>query len=335
MFRRHYQKKRTFLPFVVFRLLLSLIIFAILAGGIYTAYKQFSGVDPKGVDIKTLVTGIINTRNFEPLLKIFSVDVKQTQSIIPQNSPKQDSPKKNVNPVFTFALISDSHNENNYLKQTLVKAKTRNVKFVIGLGDYTEVGTIKELQDAKKEFDETGLRYFVTVGDHDLWDSRDKQKPSLENFQQVFGPSFQAFSFEGVKFLILDNSDNYSGLSEDQFKWLNFELDKTKKDKDLKLILSFLHEPLFHPSSAHTMGWVSSNLKDQAKKLTEILKVGGVKEVFSGDIHYFTRYNDPISGLNMTTIGAVASQRNTQMPRFAIVTINDDYSYNVEDIEIK
>ncbi len=330
MFRRHY-KKRSFLPFVIFRLFLSLLIFAILAGGIYSAYKQFSGVDPKGLDPKAIFSGILSLK-----------DLKSLQKIIPQDIPKKnitpgkkEEPTVKSVPIFSFALVTDSHNENNYLKQALVQAKARNVKFVIGLGDYTEVGTIKELQDAKQEFDEAGLRYFVTVGDHDLWDSRDKQKPSLENFQQVFGPSFQAFSFEEVKFFILDNSDNYIGLSEDQFKWLKFELDKVKKDQTIKLILAFLHEPLSHPSSIRVMGKVTPGLADQAKDLVRILKNAGVKEVFAGDVHYFTRYNDSISGLSMTTIGAVASQRNTQLPRFTIVTINDDFEFNVEDIEIK
>lgn len=334
MFRKYHRKSKNPL-FVIFRLLLSLIIFAILVGGIYSAYKQFSGVDPKGIDPKALISGIITTRDFGSLLKIFSVDIKQNQSIIPQDTPENSSTQnQNLNkktaPLFKFALVSDSHNENNYLQQALVQAKTKNVKFIIGLGDYTEVGTVKELQDAKREFDEVGLRYFAAAGDHDLWDSRDKQKLSLENFNQVFGPAFQSFSFEGVKFLILDNSDNYAGLSEDQFKWLNFELGKTSK-----LTLAFLHEPLYHPSSAHTMGWVSANLKDQAEKLTKVLKDGGVKEVFAGDIHFFGRYTEPKKGLPMTTIGAVASQRNAQLPRFAIVEIFDDYSYNVEDVEVK
>lgn len=333
MFRRHYQRRRSFLLFVILRLFLSLIIFAILVGGIYAAYKQFSGVDPKGLDPKALVSGILNFKDFN--FKNFNFfeekNITENKNVIPQDSSKPVS----RNLLFKFALVADSHNENNYLKQALKQAKESKVALVIGLGDYTEVGTIKELQDAKNAFDEAGIRYFVTAGDHDLWDSRDKQKSAVDNFNQVFGPTFQAFSYEGVKFLVLDNSDNYGGLSEDQLKWLKFELDKAKKEQGLKLILAFLHEPLYHPSSTRVMGKVEIKLVDQAKEIAQILKNGGVKGVFGGDIHYFSQYSDPASGLSMTTVGAVASQRNAQLPRFAIVSVFDDGSYTVEDMEIK
>lgn len=340
MFRRHYQKRRTFLPFVVLRLFLSLAIFVILIGGIYAAYKQFSGVDPKGIDPKALVSGILSSRDLGSLLKIFSVDIKQKQSIIPQANPRSSStrnqePASKATLLFKFAIVSDSHNENDFLKKALNQAKAKDSKFVIGLGDYTEVGTIEELTAAKKEFDGAGLRYFVTTGDHDLWDSRDKQMSPLSSFNQVFGPSFQSFSFEGVKFLILDNSDNYTGLSDDQFKWLKFELDRVRSEKGLRLILAFMHEPLYHPSSTRVMGKVTPSLIDQAKNLAKLLKNRGVREVFTGDVHYFTRYNDPQSGLLMTTLGAVNSQRNAQTPRFAIVSIFDDFEFNVEDVEVK
>lgn len=327
MFRRHHRKRNPAL--VIFRLLLSLIIFALLIGGIYAAYKQFSGMDPKGIDPKALM----------PLLKIFSLTQEQKKSIIPQDN-KEKSPidKKSSltkSLLFKFALLADSHNENNFLKSALQQAKENQVTLVIGLGDYTEVGTLKELQDAKNTFDEAGLRYFVTTGDHDLWDARNKQKLPADNFNQVFGPTFQTFSFEGVKFLILDNSDNYGGLSEDQIKWLKFEIDKVKQEKHLKLLMAFLHEPLYHPSSTRVMGKVEPKLTTQAKEVAQILKNGGVKEVFAGDTHYFGRYADPSSGLNMTTVGAITSSRNAQTPRFAIVTVMDNFEYTVEDVEIK
>ncbi len=320
MFRKYHRRPKNPL-FIIFRLLLSLTIFVVLAGGALAAYKQFSGVDIVSFNPKAV---------FLSLIKEFNL--KSTPSI-PASQPKEkntpEPAKVPGKPLFKFALVADSHNENDYLQKALQQVKP---DFFIGLGDYTEVGTIKELQDAKKEFDKTGIRYFVTAGDHDLWEARNRQLPPYTEFVQVFGKPYQSFNFEKVRFLMIYNSDNYQGLDKDQWQWLQDEL---ASSQDTKLTLAFLHEPIYHPSSAHTMGWVSSNLKDQAEKLTKILKDGGVKEVFSGDIHFFGRYTEPKTGLLMTTIGAVASQRNAQLPRFAVVTIYDDYSYNVEDIEIK
>jgi len=37
----------------------------------------------------------------------------------------------------------------------------------------------------------------------------------------------------------------------------------------------------------------------------------------------------------MTVVGALTSTRNTQAPRFAVVDVYDDGSYNVKDQEIK
>jgi len=59
-----------------------------------------------------------------------------------------------------------------------------------------------------------------------------------------------------------------------------------------------------------------------------------IAAVFAGNIHAYSSYNGK-SGLPMFTIGAVTADRNVQLPRFAIVDVYENGSYNVEDIEIK
>lgn len=340
MFRRHYKRRSTNLVFVIFRLLLSVAIFAVLAGGVYSAYKQFSGFDPITSDPKAIIANFLSSANLNSLVKLLPLEVKQKQDTS-ESTQGQNTQKKDVKSaqtklkklLFTFALVADSHNDNALLKKAL--QQTKDISFIIGVGDYSDVGTLQELQSAKQALDESKTRYFVVAGDHDLWDSRDKQKEPLFNFSQVFGPAWQIFEHQGVIFLLLHNSDNYKGFGEIQIQWLSQELEKIKKDDNANLILAFVHEPLYHPSSDHVMGRVEPSLKEQAKKVTKLLKEGGVKEVFAGDIHYFTRYTEPETGLNMTTVGAVTTARNTQLARFALVEIYDDGSYNVEDVEIK
>ena len=117
-------------------------------------------------------------------------------------------------------------------------------------------------------------------------------------------------------------------------KWLQQETEKIKNEPK-GLVLAFMHEPLYHPSSDHVMGKTAIEVKNQVKNIAKVLKDAGVQEIFAGDVHYFTRYMDPENNISMTTVGAVASQRNTQLPRYSIVTIFEDHSLGVEDIEIR
>lgn len=345
-------------PLLIIRLFLSLIIFLVLILGLYSAYKEFSGRDPLQIDPQAVLLNVIahkditELRNLLPKSGIASISQLQTinspdYSAEPQIAGTSGKAKleggleenlshsKNVQ--FNFLLVSDSHNESNYLQKALRQGKERvgAVEFVIGLGDYTEVGTVDELKKAKQVFDEFGVRYFLTAGDHDLWDSRDKQRASEENFVAVFGLPYQSFTVDNIRLILIYNSDNYSGLGQDQTKWLEEELVKSKNDPAIKSIFVFLHEPLYHPSSSRVMGKTDDKLKTEARNTIRLLKNSGVKDVFAGDIHYFTRYVDPETNLQMTTLGAVASLRNTQNPRYAIVTVFDDGSHEIEDVEIK
>lgn len=339
MFKRHYQKRSTNPLFVIFRLCLSLVMFAVLFVGVYTAYKHFSGLDPLKLDPKAIITIVLGEKTSESIFAFFSTN-KLTAMIPSQISEKvlgksiEDSASANT--LFSFLLVADSHNDNANLKKAISQAKQMypDLQFIIGLGDYTDIGTIEELKSAKNEFDLSNLRYFLLVGDHDLWDARDKGLAATANFRQVFGLSYQSFSFKDFRFVLLNNADNYLGIDDNQQEWISEELNKAKAD-GTKGIFVFVHEPLFHPSSEHVMGRVENKLKLQAKSLSFQLKETGVLKVFAGDIHYFSQYEEPAAKLSMITVGAVGSQRNPQTPRFAVVSVREDGSTKVEDVEIK
>lgn len=295
-------------------------MFSALSVGIYSAYKHFAGLDPLKFDP-------------EKFIGLFPRQVKE--KILGQSQiGSQPQPQKKAKPIFSFILVADSHSDNANLRKALVQAKPSNPQFIIGLGDYSDVGIINELQNAKKEFDSTGLRYFLAVGDHDLWDCRNRNLAPNCNFEEVFGPSYQSFTYDQFSFIILDNSDNYLGMREEQWKWLFREFHKAE-DAQVKGIYVFIHEPLYHPSSDHFMGRVEGNLKTEARNLIRSLSERGVKKVFSGDTHYFSQYSDSETNLSMVTIGAITGQRNVQAPRYGIVTIFEDGSVGVEDVEIK
>ena len=83
------------------------------------------------------------------------------------------------------------------------------------------------------------------------------------------------------------------------------------------------------------MGEQSAQVAKQAKEFLSILEDNNADGFFSGDLHFFAQFNSPSGNVKMTTIGAVNSARNFQGPRFAVVTVFDDYSWEVEDIEIR
>lgn len=334
MFRRHSGRRRTNIVFVIFRLLLSVVIFIVLLGGMYSAYKHFSGLDPLKLDPQAVVKNILAARTPQQVVAVFS-----SLKLDPKIFGQKVSEKPSLTPIdlnFRFLLIADSHSDNVNLQKALNQAKESfsDIQFIIGLGDYTEVGTIDELKVAKSQLDSSGLRYFLIPGDHDLWDCRSRSLPAAACFNQVFGSAYQSFTFNNFHFVLLDNSDNYKGFDSDQQKWITQELEKAKLDK-VKGILVFMHEPLYHPSSDHAMGWVEKSLKVQADMLLFQLKDAGVKRLYAGHIHYFSQVSEPKTNLSMVTIGALTSQSNPQSPRFAVVSVFDNGEINIDDAEIK
>lgn len=344
--KREYHKRKAFLPVVIFRMILSLTMFAILGLGIYQAYKNFTGTDPLKMDPQAVVNSVLSSEDSVNIINTlfgFSLTKDLAAKMGQPEKPEQiiqetgRRPKASGKLLFKFAVMADSHNDINNLSKALKQAKAEGARYVIGLGDYSNVGTVGELQQAKDVFDASGLSAYHTAGDHDLWDPRNRGIAPITNFSDVFGAPYHTFSDSNVRFVILSNGDNYLGIDGVQEKWLEDTLRVVRDESEkgsLKTTFVFLHEPLYHPSSDHMMGKEEPGLKKQAERVAESLAQAKVGEVFAGDIHAFSQYNDPKSGLKMTTVGALTSERNTQKPRFIMVDVFEDGSYNIEDKEL-
>jgi hypothetical protein len=328
---------------------LSLIIMAILGLGLYLAVKNFTGYDPLKISpeslIKTImssdtvykgVTGLLSVgppgsfKNIKNQIK-GGMDKNSNQKTNPSTTDK--SPKPTAPLAYKFAIVGDSHKDMEDLDKALKQAKAADVKFVIGVGDFSDVGTIEELQNTKQQFDSSGLTYYTTPGDHDLWDSTNKKQSSDHNFVAVFGTPYQSFAYQDTRFILMYDANDYDGVDGVQMSWLQDELSRTQDSKP-KTLFVITDTPIYHPSSDHSMGRVTPKLKDQAKSLIDLFSKYKVNEVFAADTHFYTSYVEPTHNLNMTTIGAVTSNPNAQTPRFVIVDIYEDGSYNIEETEI-
>lgn len=338
-----HRKKSSFFPLVLLRMFLSLAMLLVLGVLLYHAFLYFSGVklqqDPLTF-VKTLskdpkrALNSINLSDLRNLGNLNNLDNPQEEAL-PAPSPQ---PSGQV--ILKFALVADSHNDNGTLEKALKQAKEKEAKFIIGLGDYTATGTLSELIKAKEIFDQFGLPYYSTAGDHDLWDSRDKKLSASQNYTQTFGSPYQSFVDSNIRFIIVYNSDNYEGVDSLQKMWLEEVLEKAK---DSKAAFVFLHEPLYHPTSDRVMGSprkaggeagkTQEEIAEQAKELIGMFKEAKISEVFAGDIHAYSRYEK--ERLKMTTVGALTTERNLQPPRFALVEVFDSGLYNILDLELK
>lgn len=272
------------------------------------------------------------------LLLIIGVGAIAASSLLREKAGLAVATKKVL---LRVGLVADSHNDNYLLTKALGQLKASGADFVIGLGDYTNTGTTEELTDAKAVFEGSKLEYFLIPGDRDGWKNRENSQGNTDNFKRILDlfPS-RVFEKNGVKFVLLDNSDLYQGIDEAGWQQLRssleFTVDSSRKLQTYnQLIFVFAHKTPFHPDSNHVMGQDSAKVADQAKKFMGLMEQKKVDGFFSGDLHFFAKFKSPSGFVRMTTIGAVDADRNFQGPRYAVLTVYDDYSWEVEDIEIQ
>lgn len=217
-----------------------------------------------------------------------------------------------------FAVMSDIHSDWDNFRTALKMAKEDRMPFVIVTGDLTTIGKREELSEGKKILEESGLRYYVIPGNHDVWYDR---RTNNDYFAEVFGETFTSFKVENIQFILINNGDYINGLeglkeNEGQKSWLTKEAEKCLQIT----CLIFMHMPLNHPSSIYVMGQETPKVATEAALVKELLVKNKVKKIFAGHLHYSNSYN--LDGLQTSIVGAVAKDRNVQSPKFTEVTVS-------------
>ena len=219
---------------------------------------------------------------------------------------------------FKFIVMADIHNDNEELKKAIEKAKESNNEMVILAGDLTINGNKNELEAVWQTLEKSGIKYLVIPGNHDV----------LKNqFGKVFGISYQVMVKDKLKLLLIDNS-LWSGLGEEQKKWIEKEVEGC----NVIVCVAVMHMPLEHGLSGHVMGENNKKVTEEAEWLHQLLVNNGVKSIYAGHLHYADRYT--IDGLETNLVGAISRVRNNQTPKMDEVEFNGKETFNkIVDIE--
>lgn len=219
------------------------------------------------------------------------------------------------NAVLKVCFLADSHNDSENLVKGLSLCKAKKPDFAIFLGDYTAVGSEKELTDAKKIMDASGIKYYSIPGDHDLYNSE-----GVANFESIFGKSYREVASEKFSFILVDNSDNYKGVNADELVWF---YDKLKPSKKFTYVV--MSNPVYNYANFKVMGENSEKVSTQKDEILKKIQESDVKAVFSGDNHLSSTSADTVRlGLTHYVVGALTRDRNLQTPRFSFGVFYDN-----------
>lgn len=176
-----------------------------------------------------------------------------------------------------IAVIADVHDRTAYLKTMLERAKKDKVELMVIAGDLTWKGEKSELESIKQVLDASGVNRVIIPGNHDSWDNY---------FASVFGINYQSRDYDGIRLIMIDNSQEKAGLGETQKAWI------VKEFADCKnlVCVAIMHEPLYNPSSAHIMGEYNEDVAKDMEWLKKILISSGIKVTISGHIHEVQTY---------------------------------------------
>ncbi|OGC68669.1 hypothetical protein A2415_02360 [candidate division WWE3 bacterium RIFOXYC1_FULL_39_7] len=261
--------------------------------------------------------------------KVLDADRSQdsTDPDAPEGDKEEQISHNEDDKLLTIALLSDTHNDFDNLREALASVKETSASEVFFLGDFTELGLIEDLEEAKKVMDESKIDYLAIPGDHDLW-----KTVGPENFNTVFKKNNHSITLNGIKFVLLDNSANYTLISEETINWFKTEI----ADADFVL----LSQPLYHPELQVVMGVVNGEeepaVKAQAVELLKLIRESDVQAIISGDQHRSDINSDPEKKeLKHVVVGALTDERNLQTPRFSIMNVYLGDDFDIKDVVLE
>ncbi len=231
--------------------------------------------------------------------------------------------KGNRKVVATFIFASDIEGDYVSTESLLIFDEVKNSDAIFITGDITRLGTEEDMQKIYNTLSKYDKNIYLVPGDRDLW------KSGITNFNKVFGESYKIVEVRGSTFLLIDNSDEYAGISDDQWKFI--------EDNISNADFIVLHNPIYFDGSPLStlfhkgMGQYSVEVESQRLRLLDLIRNSDVNAVFAGDQHIFSREIDNTKqGLEYYVIGSLNFERSLSGSTYAILKVYDDGQYSVE-----
>ena len=334
----------------LFRSLISVVILTAFVLGISVTVRSLYSMDP--VKLAKLARPLLSKLNIDEeqagrVAGIFAQRINETSVHLTASDSASTLESENIDQAeysdsssaqtegkeiaFKLALIADSEDDFESLREALLKAKEFGAETVFFLGDLTNYGDLPALREGKKVLDDAELEYYILPGDHDLADSVEDKKPAEEYFAEVFDLRNQIVNIGTFKFVLFDNSKNFTSLTQSDLDWF------TREVKSADFVL--LAQPLYHPVSRVIMGYSDGEevpeVRSQANELLNLIRGFDVRAVIAADQHLFSQNEDETKPelLHFVT-GAVNKSRNLDGPNFEILSIYTDSTFSVEKIKI-
>jgi predicted phosphodiesterase len=176
---------------------------------------------------------------------------------------------------FTFAVFGDPHyvlGPHPTLERFRGDVVEKGIDFFLVLGDIAHDGTEAQMRRARAGLDSIGRPYYVTNGNHDLY-----QADAWLSFKTEFGPScYSVVIADKLKLIFIDTAEGRLG--ECQFQWLEQEL-ATAGDR-IKFVGT--HFPVY---DGDTPGVYRMASGPERARLQHLLQKYGVFAIASGHIH--------------------------------------------------
>jgi predicted phosphodiesterase len=227
-------------------------------------------------------------------------------------------------PLFTALLVSDMESDYETLRLFVKEANNIKPDAIFVLGDITSLGVKSDMLEVKKIMDEATSRTYYVPGDRDLWKSS-----GIKNFKQVFGSNYGLVDLNGIRFLLIDNANEYEGIDSAQYAYITENLPMT----DFLLF----HNPIYFNSSllgllGKGMGQYSPEVNQQRMSLLdEVQRSPSIKGTFAGDQHSFSIAQDLArDDLKHVVVGSISRNRNLDAPNFVLLKVFEGKSFEVD-----
>ena len=334
--RKYSRKKPAILKF--FNTVLAVIVISALLLGIIIIISKISSTD-----------NITKSGKMSKIFTLFSSKIQNSENNeIGEVNQEEISGSDFINKLalFKICIISDIHQDLENLKKTGEKIKTSGCDKMFIIGDLTNYGDVESLKNVRDIINTFGIEYYAIPGDHDIADSLDS-----DNFNKVFGINYHVMEYEGVRFMLIDNSPNFTEISKTQMTWIQNNVGNVD--------FIVISQPLFTqglnpPFDVTYMGSMLNTpqdddikekqqlVKDQGQELLDLIRKNKqIKAIFAGEHHRSSKIEDSErGGLFHYVIGAVTSivndlpQSAIQTSRFSVISIYEGKEYSVEDVLI-